>query len=1253
MSYTMSQDFNLDSTGMSGTGSPAVSQEEEAYVLLLHSLTHEDTEENFDRHCLLFEKWCRDYSEGIYICHLKYVLQLLEILRSRIESHSSLFLPILPLVLRVLSKPLLEAKANERLRSVGIEDIKKLFLQITKFFEVDINSRKAVAICFRCIVSGGIDPTALKADAVEWVSDGNTSAQIKDTNYIQTLFRESGAVDEVVLQFQWCVDAYLYELSEFLSASQTVDGSGSPLRSPGGGNAQDDSDDEGLMSMSQPRRFTNSADEGGSPGAGAGSEDISSYISTKKLEASILQDLSRAMLDLSLDLANNRENAAHMCKMKLCDSAIKLLSESVSAGSCRDERASITVELMWTVLEAYFAVLHDAEAAAEDGGLMPVEEVKYDENGDRIYDDVIEFEPAVYTLKEVLLQLLREGYKLADKEVRNEVLIVLTILAKFPAAFPSFVTSGLLTVLVTYSCIGESGKKAWPFLSQPLAKFRNFATVFEVDLQFKRELWMLIGDLLRSDDVDAITCVASSPLLTYMSSFLDRNSLIESTQMLSANKDEPPATAGTTADNTRNNTAVGNNVGFLSTTNSMMSLFDKNGSAVETMQESSSNLTPGFQLAPDQGGSPPMSPTGQGQEMGSPYGANSTMGKTQASAMGMIKARDRLNGLATQRLTQLDKDSKASNSFLSSIPTTELRELQVLVMIFFAENAHKMMGEFMRIGGPIKALDIIYMYCTSTYAEHKRLVYYALLLQNRCIMNSNSAKKILETENAIQIWLHVFEISDEDSTRAVAARLIAIMCDGNTVCQTQLRQLKGIELLIGALAKYTDMHKPVVGKKAGIKLGQHTDNDLENPDDFRSGGEVSVLIVAVLDCLCKGVVGNPRNESKLAQVEGVDALLDLLEVSEFLLRIKVLRVLSGLLQNQSLITFLSAWRSAKTMRSAAQIFCHCYIDEETRLNCSRENGVINNLWCPLGNHNWPPDISIPPTMNGLGANDARSMTVTRLTNAILASRNVNSNGMTDQVRESVLLKDTRGIIVSVLDLMGLLGMIETAPSSPQGTVRGGGKKNNQKTIAGMRKSSNVSSYDNDPPPPMMDAYGADVSPMDGGVAEMFSNNDEEMAQYALRGDSLTTDGDEENTCTDTTVSSATLGVPGIQMSDDEQNGIRPMEKQVISIAKRYQVLLEGEWWLGVSLLLKEEGISPIDADLQMIDGHLSRYFEAARTVQFEQMELHGLSDRMKMDEEGVFIGSIIKKKNAQIKAEWLKKNSKMTPKAQSILTKIR
>ena len=65
------------------------------YELLIHSLTHEHSNKNFDRHLLLFQKWCRDYNDGFYIRDLDFVVIVLGILRERLSSHYKLFRTVL------------------------------------------------------------------------------------------------------------------------------------------------------------------------------------------------------------------------------------------------------------------------------------------------------------------------------------------------------------------------------------------------------------------------------------------------------------------------------------------------------------------------------------------------------------------------------------------------------------------------------------------------------------------------------------------------------------------------------------------------------------------------------------------------------------------------------------------------------------------------------------------------------------------------------------------------------------------------------------------------------------------------------------------------------------------------------------------------------------------------------------------------------------------------------------------------------
>ena len=85
-------------------------------------------------------------------------------------------------------------------------------------------------------------------------------------------------------------------------------------------------------------------------------------------------------------------------------------------------------------------------------------------------------------------------------------------------------------------------------------------------------------------------------------------------------------------------------------------------------------------------------------------------------------------------------------SFLKQIPLNQLLELQVVAATFLASMAPKVLGEFLRIEGPVRILDITYKYSRSDVPEHKALVYQCLLFLNRSLMLSKEVNLIMEAE---------------------------------------------------------------------------------------------------------------------------------------------------------------------------------------------------------------------------------------------------------------------------------------------------------------------------------------------------------------------------------------------------------------------------------------------------------------------------------------------------------------------------
>ncbi len=1074
--------------------------------------------------------------------------------------------------------------------------------------------------CFRCIANGGKDPSILRSDYQEWVPDG-MRLKVTDKKFIQQRLRESESLDVVVYEFLSAAELLNYTIST--DSVSDVAPSGNDAQAAAAQQAQQSSEDE-LEFYGVPRKVPRkevalgdevvlaeesttdlSIEDEGSPRMSINTGPMSpaltragsvrgSTTSPSKADTSpaVTRDLSQVMLDLCLEWSADPENASTMCSLGICDGAITLIDKD-SRFNPRENRISFTVELLWNVLE-YFL-----EQAKTDNASQA-------EDSTRRYllkhEHMVDLGRAVDVLQGILNYRLHEGYRLSDKELRNEILIILTMLAEFPSAIGCIMRSQVLGLLITYACIEEQGAASWPFFSRHIAKTRNFATSSDIDLEFKKELWFVVSSCLRTNDPDALLCFSSSPLLATMLQYLEHDSF------------DPHA-----AHQHHNNEYGGEGDAELQQlTLSMTSIM---------LNEDSRHLSP--------------------HAASKSFAEEKTTGSRQQRGTGAAMLSSSSSALLP---------SKAQHSFISTLPLSKLRELQLLAVTFLVHNAPKVLGEFERLDGVVKIITLTLKYCRSDVPEHKSLIFNSLILLNRCLINSLSVRQFLNEHNMIQTFLFLFNNSDHEETRAQAVRLISSLCSAsNVLCQRQLKALDGIPYLIAPIMRYVRYRKPLAGAKAGVSLtlSHEGEESVQDPLENPFGGEISILVVAILDCFSNAVVGNRAIEAHFADQEGIDTLLDLLETSPFVLRIQVLRLLSNILSNQKLISYVNAWRSPKTLRSAAQVLCHCWLDEEVRLHGERlENGVICDVYHPFGNHQWPAALvnnapissdtlnnysatanGLSPTLNGNGSgfssplqeatgfnatlgstavtgrndvtNNGKSVTVTKLATAILAGRNATQTNLPIDVCEQALQKDTRVIIASALQSIGVFEMY--AVQDDRNPLKYGGD-----AAAGAFSKSILQ--------PSVDEGGADVHSPASSV--QFQNSPQQQFSEFKSG---TFEGNS-------TASNVFQSSPDL--------GLTPRDRQVLSMARKYHTLRAGDWWQEVRSHLSGSGVVPIEADAAWIDAHLERAFDAAQAVQLEQMELHDRDQRMKKDGEDGFIDQILVKKQQQIKAEWLKRNAK-------------
>ena len=280
---------------------------------------------------------------------------------------------------------------------------------------------------------------------------------------------------------------------------------------------------------------------------------------------------------------------------------------------------------------------------------------------------------------------------------------------------------------------------------------------------------------------------------------------------------------------------------------------------------------------------------------------------------------------------------------ITRLPRTQLRVLQQQAMAVLLNLAPRAPDKFQDLSGHIITLRFLDA-CSKSGGEARSLVQGSLMLL-LSFVGLPGLQDELGQLDAVRIMLGRFtDLNSSDALRADAACILSRLCQNHVQNQATLRQSGGIVALVDQMEMYCRSRQPAKRTKKGELA----------PGSFgMSGGateKLSPLMVGVVDCLWNAVVGNSRSEARLLTVGGMDALLNMLEVCPVLMRHQLTGIIADLCENRRIVPYVRAWRSDRTMVTAVELFCHHFEDEEVRLNVSRPDGVILNLWSPLRSH---------------------------------------------------------------------------------------------------------------------------------------------------------------------------------------------------------------------------------------------------------------------------------------------------------------
>jgi hypothetical protein len=1080
------------------------------------------------------------------------------------------------------------------------------------------------------------------------------------------------------------------------------------------------------------------------------------------INKAVLRELTQHLLNLCLDITNaNNEATFMMFEYGLTDGIVLLLNKDFSYDN-RDKRISYDIELLWNLLESFMDKIkleyeNSTAVAVNHPSLPPIVNGSHTEsvfsleggalgagNGNNeeissavknlqkinvVYhsfilnheltitgndfssplatSSLINLEIAIKTLYEILFFLINDGFRQSDKELRNEIIIILTLLAEFPFSIGHFIHTELIHLLLTYSCVEEIGKGKWPFFLKFIANSRNFGTINDSDLEFKKLIWNFFTVLCKFNDVDLLLALSASPLVPCLLNYLEYQAPEQH-----GNGNHSVTKGGGTGTLMTSSAIHPSKIfggGGMAMSGSIMGKGNENHNA-SFLENSEILVSKSLQL-------PPTGGIGGGGSMSKSIVFNPIATTTAIT--------NHQNSSTGNDITM--KGNQIKKSLIAQLSPSKLKEFQIQASLFLLLNGNKFLCEIERFGGIPRVITLLLSFSTSDHADHRIIVFNLIMFLHKAITNSFMIRSYMENNQGIAILLHLFGIIHSslgnnssgggggggggssnnviiEETCAQIIRVISLLCDpNNRICQEQFTLLNGINILLSPIKTYVTKRPPIIGLKAGLKIINDADlNDpYIDPLDNPFGGEISVLIIAIIDCFSKAVMGNSQNELIFAEMEGIDLIFDLLEISSFILRIHILRLISDLLYNPLLISFVYSWRSSKTLRSASQLVCHSWLDEESRLNGERNasNGIICNLMNALGNQSWPlADFEIPllggsqtlsltlanttsPLLNagmtaggfgtegtgmrlggmdsssiftggflqnngGIAGQSSSSVIVSKLATAILAGRNAIQTNLPIDISLQVLQYDSRIILSNIFQSLRLFEIYQIENELNPYKVNSSNLNDQQHLVEqsevgeGERSlspsASNPNIVTNHVITSNNDTFSQQLSPQYNPIIK----NKHQLPPSATSPNNAIGGGGLNSPSAAMSYHSTTnINFNNIIHGFDEIK-LTPKEKQVLSIAKKYIMLRESDWWKNIYHSLQMMGVTPIESDMALIDMRLEYSFDTSIALQVEQMKLYNENEYLKKQNENNFINQILTKKNQQIKAEWLKKNAK-------------
>lgn len=477
------------------------------FPTILQFFTDERTEDLVARQHALLKRIVQKCAKGFMLREMPVVAELLDVVPRRIqglkendEEESDDLERTLCNIIRICAKPGIRQKANEELLASGLAAAATIFqkligLQCSKSMRVAVEATRALA---------------------EVASPAGSTAAI----------RARKKLNRRLLLEARCVEGACARLEESVNQILAVDDDGTERKVFDARKTVDlidaDTSDE-EPSEKRPKRKKKRSKK-------SAFSEVLTYATTKRTIDYAQQQLLRALVHLIRELS---EDAAHSFRLVECGGSracVKGLRLYLHDPASSDV-LNITVEVLWNCLE-HCAVVTDAASPPAVGRSALLSRRRLTNAMYQLSDDT-----TIAVLRQILQHLFLNGHKAEDKRLRNEVLIVASLIASHRKSHGAFQRQRLIHLLLEYACAAELPEDAIELRTQatmkrdprssiepPLADRHTFATASIEDLETRRILWSVLSDLGRAEE-ENLQLVVEADFMGCLLMYLDVEAL--------------------------------------------------------------------------------------------------------------------------------------------------------------------------------------------------------------------------------------------------------------------------------------------------------------------------------------------------------------------------------------------------------------------------------------------------------------------------------------------------------------------------------------------------------------------------------------------------------------------------------------------------------------------------------------------------------------------------------------------------------